>query len=137
MFPSLSTVSPCGNKNISEPKLFRSLPDGSNSRIGARVEPSQVFAPHRSATQIFPRLSTSTPAVAPQVLPSGSLAQFSIVRYGSGGEFCGARDCASALCAKFPIITTNSQKTGVTPLKPVRQTRGIMALPRELAFQEM
>src|SRR5437764_11795016 len=30
----------------------KSLPDGSNSRIGDRFEPAQLFAPHRSATHI-------------------------------------------------------------------------------------
>jgi hypothetical protein len=43
-------------------------------------EPTQEFAPQRSATQIdFPSLSISTALVEPQVLPSGSFAQPSTV----------------------------------------------------------
>src|SRR5260370_17939616 len=87
MLPSLSTVIPWGNRNMPAPKLLSSLPDGSNSRMGARFEPAQVFAPHLSATHMSPWRSTDTPAVDPQGLPSGSFAQFSMGRYGLGREF--------------------------------------------------
>src|SRR5471032_1056332 len=72
--------------NMPEPKLFNSLPDESNLRTGARVEPAQLsyengeapggmsgFAPHRSATQTdSPSLSIATPFRAPHFLPSGA-----------------------------------------------------------------
>ena len=61
------------------PKLVRSLPEGSNSKIGARFEPAQVFAPHLSATQMLPLGPMATPAVDPHILPSGNFAQFSMV----------------------------------------------------------
>src|SRR5437867_1328150 len=46
--------------------------------------------PCPSATKISPfEATTSTALVAPQVLPSGIFAQFSMVRYGLGAEFVG------------------------------------------------
>jgi hypothetical protein len=47
-----------------------SLPDGSNLSMGARFEPAQVLAPHRSNTQTLPRASTSTALVDPHFLSS-------------------------------------------------------------------
>src|SRR5205823_1108333 len=79
-FPSLSTQMPWGNTNMPAPKLLKSLPDGSNSRMGDRFEPAQLFAPHRSATHMRSFESTSTAAVDPQLLPSGSFAQPSTTR---------------------------------------------------------
>src|SRR5262245_28347985 len=76
---------PCGNMNIPSPKLFTSLPDASNLRMVGRFDPTQVFAPHLSATQIdLPSGSISTALVAHHVLPSGIFAQFSTVAYGLG-----------------------------------------------------
>jgi len=63
------------------PKLFTSLPEASNSRTAGRSEAPQLFAPHRSATQIeVPSGSISTALVDPHVLPSGIFAQPSTVR---------------------------------------------------------
>src|SRR5215468_5342508 len=98
---------PCGKISSPAPKDFTSLPDASNFRIGSRFEPSQAKglpsansrpiwfgganAPQRSPTQtLLPSGSISTAEVEPQVRPSGSLAQFSIERYGLGSEFVGA-----------------------------------------------
>jgi len=69
-----------GKTNMPSPKLRSNLPDASKWRIGGRLEPAQVLAPHRSATQMLPSGAMPTELVDPQVLPSGSLAQFSIVR---------------------------------------------------------
>src|ERR1019366_9551690 len=91
------------------PKLFSSLPEESNSRMGARSNPAQVFAPHRSATQMLPCRSTSTPAAAPQVLPSGSLAQFSMVRYGLGRELLGVE--SEGACARAADTPTRNART--------------------------
>src|SRR3989442_8464740 len=74
------------------PKLFRSLPDGSNSRTGASRDPAQEFAPHRSAIHMWPPGATNTALVDPIDLPSGSLNQLSIIRYGLGWKL----DCAPA-----------------------------------------
>src|SRR5579863_9040881 len=104
MLPSLSTPIPWGNRSMPDPKLFRSLPAASNLRMGSSVLPAQLLAPHRSATQmLWPSRSMSTALVDPQVLPSGSLAQFSIVRYGLGAEF----SCAHKLTpiAAIPAAT--------------------------------
>ena len=89
--------------NMPAPKLFTSLPDASNFRIGSRFEPSQANGspglnadgganvPHRSASHtLVPSGSISTPAVEPQLRPSGILAQLSMERYGLGAEFVGA-----------------------------------------------
>src|SRR5262245_34965249 len=83
MLPCLSTWMPCGNTNIPSPKLFNSLPDASNLNTVGSFDPTQVFAPHLSATQMdLPSRSISTALVAPHVLPSGIFAQFSTVVYG-------------------------------------------------------
>src|SRR5262249_36289703 len=72
--PSLSTNSPCGKIIVPPPKLFTSVPDASNFRIGSSFEFRQVFAPQRSPTQIvLPSLSTPTAPVDPHVRPAGIL----------------------------------------------------------------
>jgi hypothetical protein len=53
-------------------------------KMGATLEPEQVAPPHLSKTQTLPGRSTNTALVAPQVLPSGSFAQFSTKWYGLG-----------------------------------------------------
>ena len=72
--------------NNPPPKLLRSLPDSSNSRIGSTVLPAQELAPHRSATQMCPLESISTALVEPMILPSGRVPQLAMVRYGFGCE---------------------------------------------------
>ncbi len=84
---------PCGNSINSAPKLFKSLPEESNLRIGSSFEPSQPNgtagltcdggrdSPHRSATQtLVPSGSIATALVEPQARPAGSVPQFSIER---------------------------------------------------------
>src|SRR5260370_26478473 len=88
--------------NMPEPKLFTSLPDESNLRMDGSVLPAQLFAPHRSATQmLLPSRSISTALVEPQGLPSGSFAQFSTVRYGLGCELG-----SSLLCPRADMANT-------------------------------
>src|SRR5713101_2071101 len=96
--PSRSTYILWGKMNMPAPKLFRRLPDESNLRTGARLEPAQLsywngeapggmsgFAPHRSATQTdSPSLSIATPFSAPHFLPSGSFPHGAMVWYGLG-----------------------------------------------------
>ena len=62
------------------PQLFSSLPDCSNSKTGGRFEPAQEFAPHRSATQMWPLGATKTALVEPIVRPPGNWNQLSTVR---------------------------------------------------------
>src|ERR1700733_4455840 len=79
---------PCGKTNSPAPKLVTALPAASNLMIGARAEPAQELAPQRSATHtLVPSRSMSTALVEPHARPSGSVAQFSIERYGLGSEF--------------------------------------------------
>src|SRR5260370_41298962 len=59
--------------------------------MGARFEPAQLLAPQRSYAHMCPLGAIPTPAVAPHVLPSGSLKKFSTVRYGFGWELGWAR----------------------------------------------
>src|SRR5262245_1134624 len=81
---------PCGKMNIPSPKLLTSLPDESNLRMAGRFDPTQLFAPHLSPTQMdLPSGSISTALVAPHVLPSGIFAQFSTVAYGLGRSLTG------------------------------------------------
>src|SRR5882672_9184305 len=81
---------PWGNMNIPPPKLLTSLPDASNLRMVGRFDPTQVFAPHLSATQMdLPSGSISTALVAPHALSSGIFAQFSTVAYGLGRSLTG------------------------------------------------
>src|SRR5258706_11253960 len=82
--------------------------------MGARFEPAQVLAPHRSATHILPSRSTSTALVEPQLLPSGSFAQSSTARYGLGS-------CACA-CAPSSVIAAT------IAAKPY-----LMRLPRDIS----
>src|SRR5439155_25365436 len=90
---------PWGETNMPAPKLFRSLPDESNLRIGSTVGESRhaLFPPHRSPTQtLLPSLSISTALSDPHFRPSGSCAQFSTVRYGLGRSLVGdGPDCAA------------------------------------------
>src|SRR5215471_16757601 len=103
ILPSLSTQIPCGKINMPEPKLLTRLPEGSNLSTGSSVLPAQLLAPHRSATQmLLPSRSISTALVDPHILASGSFAQFSIVRYGLGYEFCAERVVART--ASTPIV---------------------------------
>src|SRR5438093_8704569 len=83
---------PCGETNMPAPKLFSSLPDESNSRMGSTVGESRhaLLPPHRSATQILlPSLSISTALSDPHIRPAGSFAQFSTGRYGFGASLAG------------------------------------------------
>src|SRR5438045_4574118 len=90
---------PWGETSMPAPKLFRSLPDESNLRIGSTVGESRhaLLPPHRSATQmLLPSLSISTALSDPHFRPSGSCAQFSTVRYGFGASLVGeGLDCAA------------------------------------------
>src|SRR5262245_28188496 len=55
-----------------------------------RFDPTQVFAPHLSATQMdLPSGSISTALVAPHALSPGIFAQFSTVTYGLGRSLTG------------------------------------------------
>ena len=66
--------------NIPPPKLFTTFPDASNLRITGRSDPAQLFAPHRSPTQMdLPSGSMSIALVDPHVRPSGSVPHLSIV----------------------------------------------------------
>src|SRR5262245_15687841 len=112
---------PCGNSSNPAPKLFTSLPEAANLRIGGSGESEQANglpglisdggakAPQRSATQtLTPSGSMSTALVEPQARPSGNFAQFSIERYGLGAELVGATVCAVASAARMPIATANA-----------------------------
>src|SRR5450631_1681847 len=104
--------------NMPEPKLFNSLPDESNLRTGARVEPAQLsyangeapggmsgFAPHRSATQTdSPSLSIATPFRAPHFLPSGSFPHGAMVWYGLGRSLAGWISPAGVAQAPHSVI---------------------------------
>src|SRR5215470_2164737 len=94
--------------NIPSPKLLMSLPDASNLRTVGRFDPTQVFAPHLSATQMdLPSGSMSTALVAPHVLPSGIFAQFSTVAYGLGKSLAGwTLPCVYAPPADIASATT-------------------------------
>src|SRR5215475_8433173 len=104
--------------NMPAPKLFTSLPDASNLRIGSRLDPSHAKgsprlysvgganAPQRSATHtLVPSGSISTPEVEPQLPPSGILAPSSIERYGLGAEFVASPDSAKD---RFPVPSTKA-----------------------------
>src|SRR5881394_813957 len=80
MKPSRSTLILCGLTNTPAPKLFRYLPDGSNSRIGSSGEPRQFVAcdpdtPHRSIAQMLPSRAIEMPAVEPHLRPFGNCPQ--------------------------------------------------------------
>ena len=54
------------------PRLLTTLPDASNFRMGATLDPTQSFAPHRSNTHtLVPSRSIVMPAVDPTLRPSG------------------------------------------------------------------
>ena len=62
------------------PRLLTAFPDASNFRIGATVDPTQSWAPHRSKTQTLePSRSIVMPAVDPTFRPSGILKWSAIV----------------------------------------------------------
>src|SRR5579864_3511115 len=103
----LSTKRPWGRTIIPAPKLFTKFPEESNFKTGARLELAQEVPPHRSTTQmLLPSRSISALITCPQVRPSGSLAQFSTVRYGLGAEFVSA--WAFAVAPHKPAITTEA-----------------------------
>src|SRR6516162_5059157 len=113
---------PCGATNISEPKLFRTLPLGPSLKITSiflisRVWVSrQLLAPQRSATHTdTPSLSISTALVEPIFRPSGSVAQCSAVMYRFGASLVGSlvsrgalgfTEAATAAPAKQPVAIT-------------------------------
>src|ERR1043166_6565243 len=99
---------PWGDAITPAPKCATSLPLASNLSTGSSVDPTQLLAPHRSATQMLtPSLSMSTALVDPQVRPSGILAQPSTVWYGLGRSFTGAEDfCAPAADANAASANT-------------------------------
>src|SRR5437867_5621693 len=91
---------PWGEMSSPAPNDRTRLPLESNFRIDGSVEDAQLFAPHRSATQMLePSRSISTALVEPQLRPSGSFAHPSTVRYGLGRSLTGR----SLLCASAPI----------------------------------
>jgi hypothetical protein len=86
---------------------LRSLPEGSNSRIGARLESAQLFAPHLSKTHRLPLVSMVMAFVEPIIRPAGSLAQTSPARYGLGEEFVGSvLDWARIRVPSMPVAAT-------------------------------
>src|SRR5216683_1615853 len=89
------------------PRLFTRLPDESNLRMGARSDLAQEVPPRLSTTQmLFLSRSMSALITCPHVLPSGSFAQFSTVRYGVGAELGSAWACA--LVPDIPDATTEA-----------------------------
>jgi len=69
------------------PRLFTSLPVVSNFRIGAALEPTQNWSPHRSNAQMLaPSGSIVIPAVDPIFRPSGSLKKPAALRVHRLGE---------------------------------------------------
>src|SRR5215831_3700386 len=110
-FPPASTVIPCGYANSPAPKLFKSFPDGSNSRIGgfAGPRPMQVAEPagsvlkQRWKTHTLPLGSTWTRMTSPHFPPFmsfGSFGQPSTRRYGLGSSVgFGYLDSDWLLCA--------------------------------------
>src|SRR5258708_36912849 len=109
MLPSFSIQIPWGKIIVFAPKLRSSLPDGSNSSTGGRSELAQEFAPHRSATQIWPLGATNTALDDPIVRPSGSVNQCSTVRYGLGCEL----GCELIWAGTLPAKTRSATSTSV------------------------
>ena len=65
---------PCGERIIPAPNDFTSVAVRVELSTGSSVEPTQLFAPQRSATQTLrPSRSIATALVEPQVRPSGHL----------------------------------------------------------------
>src|SRR5215213_5957350 len=126
---------PCGNTSIPAPKLFTRFPFASNFRIGSTfAESRQLFAPHRSATQMLvPSGSISTALVEPQVRPAGIFAQPSMVRYGLGKSLTGAIvavlvDGASATCAVAqPVTATITVAARATLIRCMRLDIGVVS----------
>jgi len=72
------------------PKAFINLPDVSKCRMGSTFESTQLLAPHLSYAQIVPSGATSTPAVEPHFLPSGSWPKLTPGGNGFGSLLVGA-----------------------------------------------
>ena len=70
--PCGSTSIPCGQASRPAPKLRTSFPSLVKSSTGSTLEPTQVLAPQRSATQMLPSAAMSTALVEPHVRPAGS-----------------------------------------------------------------
>lgn len=105
MLSSRSTCRPWGYTNIPAPMLRRSLPDASNSRTGATSLPMQSDAPQRSATQTWPRESTSMALDWPRVRPCGKTPKRSSAPYGFGAGACRV---AEVCVAAVPIATART-----------------------------
>src|SRR5471030_894680 len=112
--------------NMPAPKLLSSLPDGSNSRTGARSEPPHELTPHLSATQMWPPGATNTALVDPMVLPSGSVNQRSTVRYGFGCELAWAYAQLSAAINATSATMTDFHMTA-PPERLIILQRGAIA----------
>jgi hypothetical protein len=108
----------CGNTNIPAPKLCVSLPDGSNLSMGARLEPAQVLALHRSNTQTLPRASTSTALVDPHVLSSFAQPcsdEYEVRSSGAGGaRIMSAHPQTIATAAQVVTIVRDEMPMAVT-----------------------
>src|ERR1035437_943743 len=90
--------------------------------MGSRFEPTQLFCPQRSATQMLvPSLSISTALVEPHARPSGSFAHPSIVWYGLGALLVG---CALA-CAR---ATTPDERSAATAARSVDRARRVCCI---------
>src|SRR5436309_5996835 len=92
------------------PKVFRSLPDVSNWKMGLtfalappQVVPPAPELPHRSTTHIEPSGAVVTLAVEPHFLPSGNCPQLTPGRYGSGRSL------------RVPRVDINGSLTGYLP----------------------
>src|SRR5215470_3426400 len=95
--PSGSSPEPCGKMNMPLPNAFRSLPLGSNLRIGGSGRPAQEFAAQRWMTKIEPSAAASMEVTAAHFMPAGSSPQSRVVRYGWGKSLRAGLDvCASA-----------------------------------------
>src|SRR5262245_34757070 len=77
--------------NWPAPNVFKSLPEGSNWKIGLmpalappHVVPPAPLLPQRSITQIVPSGAVVTLAVEPHFRPAGSSPQSTPARYGFG-----------------------------------------------------
>jgi hypothetical protein len=104
---------------IPSPNDFTMLPFASNLKIEARFEPAQLFAPHRSATQMLtPSLSISTALVDPHVRPSGSFAHPAIVSYGFGRSLVGAIVALPPACAPARLTSVAAREIAITKWRP-------------------
>src|SRR5580704_1782749 len=99
--PSGSSVEPCGKINMPMPNALRSLPEGSNFRIGGSLRPAQELLKQRCTTKTVPSRAGSTAVTAAHfAVPGGSSPQSRVVRYGCGRSLRGGPDCAHALLAQ-------------------------------------